>query len=119
MRECIDRRDEELPHGRSISRLHFSAWPSAIATDETRRDGMCGAYTNAQQNASNEKQSGNRGALACVDEATQGARRKRDGVLQVVGANRLRSLRMRNGASPASASRGSWQRDMGLPGCYP
>ena len=40
------------------------------------------------------------------------------GVFQVVSADRLRDLRIRNGALAGDCSTGSWQRDAGLPGCY-
>ena len=41
------------------------------------------------------------------------------GVRQVVGAERIRSLRFRNGALAGECSSGAWRRDAGLPGCYP
>jgi hypothetical protein len=41
------------------------------------------------------------------------------GVRQVLGAERLRSLRFRNGTLAGECSSGAWRRDAGLPGCYP
>src|SRR5262245_9635744 len=41
------------------------------------------------------------------------------GIHQVLGAERLKSLRSRNGALVGECSSGSWRRDAGLPGCYP
>ena len=41
------------------------------------------------------------------------------GVRQVFGAERLRSLRFRNGTLAGECSAGAWRRDAGLPGCYP
>jgi hypothetical protein len=40
-------------------------------------------------------------------------------VLQVIYADRLRSLQLRDGTWLGECSSGSWQRDAGLPGCYP
>jgi len=37
----------------------------------------------------------------------------------VLGAERLESLRFRNGTLAGECSAGSWRRDAGLPGCYP
>jgi len=39
--------------------------------------------------------------------------------LQVIFADRLSSLRLRDGTLAGECSTGSWQRDAGLPGCYP
>jgi hypothetical protein len=41
------------------------------------------------------------------------------GIVQVLGAERLRSLRFRNGTLAGDCSAGSWRRDVGLPSCYP
>jgi hypothetical protein len=38
---------------------------------------------------------------------------------QVLGAERLRSLRLRDGALAGECRSGEWRRDAGLPGCYP
>lgn len=43
----------------------------------------------------------------------------RSGVLQVVSADRLSALQVRDGALAGECRSGSWQRDAGLPGCYP
>ncbi|HWI99152.1 MAG TPA: hypothetical protein VNU96_09045 [Burkholderiales bacterium] len=40
------------------------------------------------------------------------------GVSQVLGADRLKSLRVRNGTLVGECSSGSWGRDASLPGCY-
>ncbi len=43
----------------------------------------------------------------------------RSGVLQVVSANRLSRLQLRDGMLAGECRDASWQRDAGLPGCYP
>lgn len=43
----------------------------------------------------------------------------RSGVLQVVSADRLTMLRVRDGTLVGECNGASWQRDAGLPGCYP
>ena len=50
------------------------------------------------------------GALTLVCHAS--------GVNQVLGADRLKSLRFRNGTLVGECSSGSWGRDASLPGCY-
>ena len=40
-------------------------------------------------------------------------------VQQILFANRLSTLQVRDGALAGGCSEGSWQRDAGLPGCYP
>ena len=40
-------------------------------------------------------------------------------VRHVLGAQRLESLRFRDGTLAGECSAGSWRRDAGLPGCYP
>jgi hypothetical protein len=41
------------------------------------------------------------------------------GVRHVVSADRLSALQVRDGTLVGECSGGSWQRDAGLPGCYP
>ena len=41
------------------------------------------------------------------------------GVRQILFANRLSMLQVRDGALVGECNDGSWQRDAGLPGCYP
>ncbi len=41
------------------------------------------------------------------------------GVQHVVSADRLSALQVRDGTLVGECSAGSWQRDAGLPGCYP
>ena len=41
------------------------------------------------------------------------------GVRHVVSADRLSMLQVRDGTLVGECSGGSWQRDAGLPGCYP
>ena len=43
----------------------------------------------------------------------------RSGVQQIVYADRLSMLRLRDGALMGECRTGSWERDAGLPGCYP
>jgi hypothetical protein len=43
----------------------------------------------------------------------------RSGVRQIVSADRLSMLQLRDGALVGECQSGSWQRDAGLPGCYP
>ena len=45
--------------------------------------------------------------------------RPRSGAAQVLFADGLTSLRLRDRALAGECSSGSWQRDAGLPGCYP
>src|SRR5262249_57675951 len=39
-------------------------------------------------------------------------------VTHVLGANRLQTLTLRDGALAGTCTAGSWGRDAGLPGCY-
>lgn len=43
----------------------------------------------------------------------------RSGVLQVVSADRLSMLQVRDGTLMGECDGASWRRDAGLPGCYP
>jgi hypothetical protein len=43
----------------------------------------------------------------------------RSGVRQIISADRLSMLELRDGALVGECQSGSWQRDAGLPGCYP
>jgi len=43
----------------------------------------------------------------------------RSGVQQILYADRLSALALRDGALVGGCQHGSWQRDAGLPGCYP
>jgi len=43
----------------------------------------------------------------------------RSGVQQIVFADRLSMLQLRDGVLVGECRNGSWERDAGLPGCYP